>query len=186
MKQCPVCWEKIQNNAKKCRFCGEWLNQEIDINESESIENKEEKDKILKESEKDIKTAFAFSLLAIWIATVTYIIDIVNDTNTYGISILDIIILAILAWCIYKKSRVASIWILIYFVMWKIVQLMSWVSIWSVVIRWMIFGIPYWKWIEWTFKYHKIMGTQKLAAWEIILGIWLWIIIILSIIWMLA
>lgn len=25
MKACPHCWKKIQDSAKKCRYCGEWL-----------------------------------------------------------------------------------------------------------------------------------------------------------------
>ena len=29
MKQCPYCWEQIQNEAKKCRHCWEWLEETV-------------------------------------------------------------------------------------------------------------------------------------------------------------
>lgn len=32
MKNCPFCWEEIQDVAKKCRYCWEWLNQVLKEN----------------------------------------------------------------------------------------------------------------------------------------------------------
>lgn len=39
MKKCPYCDEKIQKVAKKCRFCGEWLNDKK-VNKDEELNNK--------------------------------------------------------------------------------------------------------------------------------------------------
>ena len=65
MKQCPHCWEEIQNSAKKCRYCWEFL-YEKETNHIDTSENKLSKLFFLENK------LLTISCIILWIAVIRF------------------------------------------------------------------------------------------------------------------
>lgn len=84
MKKCPHCSEEIQDEASKCRFCGEWLNKGI-VNQliPQTPEQKEAQAKENKKFLKIIGWIFAVIIgISFWYITLPIIIPILIYKKT--------------------------------------------------------------------------------------------------------
>lgn len=146
------------------------------------MENQPDENNPMKEANLAIKRAFYASILSLF-----FVVSLVsfNSNNTWWSNFFDVFFSIALSFGLYKKSRVASIAIFVYFVSSKIIQLSLWVmSMWWIsTVMLVVFVYIYWKWIEWTFLYHKLMKTKKLEVWEILLWVGAWLMQLLAIIW---
>lgn len=114
MKICPYCSEKIQESAKKCRFCWEWLEIEKLNNKIEEKPQKENKVNSIKDK-KSIKVGFKSKLL-------NFIILLIYFVLVSGLSLLYTLSSKVSELIEKDYSSVASYYftnVIIFFFLWR-------------------------------------------------------------------
>ena len=110
-KECPYCSEKILSTAKKCRYCGEWLTDDVSSRKGSQSKEKGSADaravkKGIKEKEGDDITlgCSGIIILVIAIAIGSFVNRMTSGDAGFIVGIIVFVVGAIIAGQIYYKE----------------------------------------------------------------------------------